>query len=83
MSGKKCSYFSCCNSLKNTPGLRRFTFPIKDPDRCQTWIANSGKFISENLFASIRYLFWTWVGHLLKILFYTEYPLLSMGISVI
>lgn len=43
MSGQKCSYYMCNCSKRNSPGLRTFSFPIKDPERCEKWVKNSGK----------------------------------------
>ncbi|VEN60059.1 unnamed protein product [Callosobruchus maculatus] len=38
----RCSYFMCGKSIRNTPGLRTFTFPVNDENRCMTWMINSG-----------------------------------------
>lgn len=42
MSGSKCSYINCKNSSKNTPGLRKFSFPVKDKERCKKWVLLCG-----------------------------------------
>lgn len=40
--GQKCSYSECERSLRQNPGLKRFSFPVNDPERLSTWIINSG-----------------------------------------
>lgn len=51
MAGNVCAYYLCGKSSRRTPGLRRFTFPVNDSERCEKWILNAGR---------LRFLLLTW-----------------------
>lgn len=59
VSGQVCSYFLCGKSVRNTPGLRKFGFPVKDKERCKKWITNSGKLFSRLITFFHNYRFFT------------------------
>lgn len=41
MSSYKCSYCKCDNNEK-TVGVKKFHFPVNNPNVCQKWIKRSG-----------------------------------------